>query len=177
MIGTTRSVALPVLIVFAALNISACETAKRFAPPGFIKYEDLEKGIPVNPAIQQRITEISPDEDAKYPNLSDTPQIVPVGLPTEERADAEDWLLATRDLVQGDIAKAREQVEIEFGLDTEGNPDLIRTGDAENLPNSVFDLQSGLEKVRADAQKEANQPLPDPIDTTQAPNPEEPVKY
>ncbi|MDZ7627550.1 MAG: hypothetical protein U5J99_03970 [Parvularculaceae bacterium] len=85
----------------AALAITGCSGGlKRFAPPGFVKYEDRAKGIPVTPAIAARI-EAQSGTGGGFPKLSDQPASAPAAIALQERAALGDALDAQRsDLLQ-----------------------------------------------------------------------------
>ncbi len=59
------------LAALCAWFCPGCETAKRLAPPGFIKYEDIAGDEPVNPAIKARIDERRREGDGAFPVLSE----------------------------------------------------------------------------------------------------------
>lgn len=160
-----------------------CETAKRLAPPGFVKYEDKEKGIPPNPAIQKRIDERTGNSNSetgsdgaqqRYPDLTQAPTQTPQGMTPEQRTVEMDTLLQARDESDASIAAARTQMENEFGLSTLGD---IRPN-TENNPNLVEEFARELDEALATdksaIEAEAKDPLPEPLETPEAPAPEEP---
>ncbi len=149
------------------LLIGGCETAKRFAPPGFVKYEDIAQGIPVDPAIQKRIDENIVDEDAKYPVLSETPREIPEAESKRVRDLTTRNLLAVREVVNQDIAAARTQAEAELDVDTVGGASL--GGETRKLAQDAQAFGQAVEDEREKAREEAAIPLPEPLDTSAAP--------
>lgn len=79
----------------------------RFAPPGTIKYEDLAKGEPIDPAIAARIEAVKAERDPAYPDLSEQPQTRPEGMPEIEREEAIEALQRRRDALAAAIAADR----------------------------------------------------------------------
>jgi hypothetical protein len=85
------------LVVIAVLAAAGCAGGlERFAPPGFVKYEDRAKGLPVSPAIADRI-EAQSGTDAGFPNLSEQPIAAPAGIAAPERVALGNELDAARD--------------------------------------------------------------------------------
>ncbi len=73
------------LAILAAIAASGCAGGlKRFAPPGFVKYEDRAKGQPVSPEIAARI-EAQAETGGGFPNLSEQPAAVPAAIAAPER--------------------------------------------------------------------------------------------
>lgn len=86
------------LLAIAMLAAAGCSGGlKRFAPPGIVKYEELAKGQPVNPAIAARIEAYQDESAGGFPNLSEQPQKTPEGIAAPERSAMEAALLAERD--------------------------------------------------------------------------------
>lgn len=84
------------LVIIAAFAVAGCSGGlKRFAPPGFVKYEDRAKGLPVAPAIAARI-EAQADAGGGFPKLSDQPAAAPAGFAAPERKALGDELDAAR---------------------------------------------------------------------------------
>lgn len=80
----------------AALAVAGCSGGlARFAPPGFVKYEDRAKGIPVSPEIAARIDAQS-ETGARFPKLSEQPAVKPAAVAPQERAALGDGLDAQR---------------------------------------------------------------------------------
>lgn len=94
-----------------------CETAKRLAPPGFFKYEDIAGDQPVNPAIEARVEARKQERSEKFPNLSAQPDTRPEGMDAIERALLKSGLNETRDDLDAgtneDKARALREHEIE----------------------------------------------------------------
>lgn len=159
---------------------SGCETAKRLAPPGIYKYEDLAKGIPTNATIQQRIDEREAlgkaDSEAapKFPVLSQSPSEIPAGLDSDIKAAETFSLLQARDETQTAIAQSRAAVAQEFGVDSDGNV-LPRTKDDDDtLRQMIRELEDGVARDQADLVIENQEELPEPLETPEAPAPKEP---
>jgi hypothetical protein len=95
-------------IAAAAMCLAGCADAvKRFAPPGIVKYEDLAKGEPVDPAIVARIKDRRAAGDATFPNLSEQPRETPEGMAKPDRVAMEALLTERRDTANGAIAGDR----------------------------------------------------------------------
>lgn len=99
------------ILLLAAVALAGCSGGlKRFAPPGFVKYEDRAKGQPVAPSIAQRIEDAQATTDGAFPALSEQPSATPAGIAAPERAALADDLDAARadllDAVQSDRAAA-----------------------------------------------------------------------
>ncbi len=111
------SVKQPILAAIITLAASGCTQLElaRFAPPGFIKYEDLSGDQPPNPAIQQRKEDRKIDADAEYPVLSQTPGEGdrPKILPAQELSARMDELTASREELQSAVDADREAAESE----------------------------------------------------------------
>lgn len=85
------------ILVLAAVASAGCSGGlKRFAPPGFVKYEDRAKGQPVAPAIAARIDAAQAASDGAFPNLSAQPAAAPPGIAAPERTALGDDLEAAR---------------------------------------------------------------------------------
>jgi hypothetical protein len=83
-------------LVVAALAVAGCSGGlKRFAPPGFVKYEDRAKGIPVSAEIAARIGAQS-DAEGGFPKLSEQPAAAPAAIAPQERTALGDGLEAQR---------------------------------------------------------------------------------
>jgi len=152
-------------------GLGGCETAKRFAPPGFVKYEDLEKGIPPDATIQARIDARAVNEQAEFPNLAGAPTEPPQGIGRRNREAYLDGLARQRDQMQAALAKDEAFLKSEFNLETDGTVELT---DAD-LPEKSARLNRILEEDRAAIEEERARPLPAPEDTSAAPSPEEPL--
>ncbi len=97
------------LLALAALAATGCSGGlKRFAPPGIVKYEELAKDQPVNPAIEKRVAERAEEGGGGFPNLSEQPLTTPEGIAKPERAAMEEALLAERDVLDAAVAADRE---------------------------------------------------------------------
>jgi predicted lipoprotein len=85
------------LVLAAVLVATGCAGGlKRLAPPGIVKYEDLEKDTPVNPVIAARVEEYKDKEAGGFPKLAEQPQEPPVGIAPPERIAMEEGLIALR---------------------------------------------------------------------------------
>lgn len=98
----------PVLFCAALLAAPGCANLARFAPPGFVKYEDLAGDAPPNPAIEARIAEVKKEQKGDgFPNLSKAPSKTPDAMPAAEREAAMEELRSARERVDADVAAAR----------------------------------------------------------------------
>lgn len=100
------------------LSLMACAGAERFLPPGFVKYEDLEQGRPVNPDIEAVIETNDADGPLRYPRLADQPSRRPTVAPVVERTEYEQELktrsAALRAAANADKAAAVAEREESF---------------------------------------------------------------
>lgn len=93
------------MAAMAALASAGCaDGLKRFAPPGIVKYEEIAKDQPINPAIAGRMEEMRTKEGAGFPNLSEQPTKTPEGIAQPERAAMEATLIEQRDALNEAIA-------------------------------------------------------------------------
>lgn len=94
---------------------------KRFAPPGFVKYEDRAKGQPVAPSIAARIEEAQATSGGEFPALSEQPSGTPAGIAAPERAALGGDLDAAREalLEAVDVDRAAAAVERENSIEPE----------------------------------------------------------
>jgi len=170
-----RSILFSLLVCGALGSLQACETAKRFAPPGFIKYEDLEKDIPANPQITERIENRAKAQKAKYPNLSDSPNAIPEGIPELDRSDYIAFLTRQRDQNNTLSENDKASIMAEFSVDANGDV-ITPTSDEEDrdLALRAKTLQEILAQDRAVIAEELAHPLPEPEDISPAPKPIEP---
>lgn len=84
-------------LLLAAVALAGCSSGlKRFAPPGFVKYEDRAKGQPVAQSIADRVKEAQASTDGAFPDLSEQPSATPAGIAAPERAALGDDLDAAR---------------------------------------------------------------------------------
>lgn len=73
------------LVLIAVVAAAGCSGGlKRFAPPGFVKYEDRAKGQPVSPEIAARI-KTQAAGGGGFPDLSEQPSASPAGIAAPER--------------------------------------------------------------------------------------------
>ncbi len=122
------------LLFLAALVVAGCSGGlKRFAPPGFVKYEDRAKGIPVSPEIAARIDAQS-DAGGGFPKLSEQPAAAPSGIAAEERSALGDGLDAQRaellQAVEGDRAKAAAERVSSIEPQRDALDEALRVDDA-----------------------------------------------
>ncbi len=101
------------LLIVAAFAAAGCSGGlKRFAPPGFVKYEDRAKGIPVSPEIAARIDAQS-EVGGGFPKLSEQPAAAPAAIAPQERTALGDGLDAQRNellqAVEADRATAASE--------------------------------------------------------------------
>ncbi|MEL7202324.1 MAG: hypothetical protein AAGK25_12095 [Pseudomonadota bacterium] len=165
--------------LWASFALSACETAKRLAPPGIYKYEERANGIPVNAAIEARIDDRSrtqktdPDQRPSFPKLSEAPSTVATGLDADTRQRLKSTLTAARVETQTALSDARSAVSAEFNLDENGLP-LDEGADDARLKERVRTLKEGIARDLADVATESEDALPEPLPTPEAPKPVEP---
>ncbi len=96
-------------LVVLAISLAGCANAKRFLPPGFVKYEDLAKDTPVNPQIEAAIEKQVTDTDGEFPRFRDQPDRPPENLSKAQREAAAQELLAARDALDDNLDKDRER--------------------------------------------------------------------
>lgn len=123
------------ILVLAAVASAGCSGGlKRFAPPGFVKYEDRAKGQPVAPAIAARIEESQATSDGAFPNLSAQPAAAPPGIAAPERAALGDDLDAAREnllqAVEADRAAAASERADPIEPQREALDEALRADDA-----------------------------------------------
>lgn len=136
-------------LILMVLALAGCSGGlKRFAPPGFVKYEDRAKGQPVAPAIAARIEAAEGERTGGFPDLSAQPNAAPAGIAGPERMALGDELEAARidliEAVEGDRAAAASE----------------RTAAIEPQRDA---LEEALLKDDAAARKERGLPPPPPI--------------
>jgi hypothetical protein len=111
------------VFVLAALAAGGCaDGLKRFAPPGIVKYEELAKDEPMNPAIVSRIEEAKAAEGGGFPALAEQPTAVPQGIAKPEREAMQEALLAGRD----DLNAAVEEDRILAAAERDGSIEGLR---------------------------------------------------
>ena len=69
------------LLIFCLLTAISCTNAKRFLPPGFVKYEDLAKDQPVSEELREDIEAQETRKGRKFPRLSAQPDAAPSDVP------------------------------------------------------------------------------------------------
>jgi hypothetical protein len=124
-----------VILILAALAATGCSGGlKRFAPPGFVKYEDRAKGQPVAAPIAARIEEAQATADGDFPNLSAQPAAAPSGIAAPERTALGDELDAAREslleAVESDRAAAASERTHSIEPEREALDDALREDDA-----------------------------------------------
>lgn len=138
------------LLLAAAMTATGCTDGfKRFAPPGIVKYEDLEKGEPTDPAIAARVEEFKATKAGGFPKLAEQPQAAPKGIAAPERAAMEKGLLALRDdlTVKVEADRAAAAAERDTSIATL----------AEQLEAAIAE-----DNAKARAEREAMPPPPEP---------------
>ena len=123
------------LLILAAVASCGCSGGlKRFAPPGFVKYEDRAKGQPVAPAIAARIESAQATSDGPFPNLSEQPAATPAGIAAPERAALADELAEERatllQAVENDRAAAATEREEPIESQRDALGEALRNDDA-----------------------------------------------
>ena len=93
--------------------LGGCETVKRLAPPGFVKYEDLAKDTPPNPTIEAKIDDREFGEDSRFPNLSNAPNSPPSAIDPQTREATTENLIAERERLQNALSADRKAAEAE----------------------------------------------------------------
>ena len=104
-------------LALIALLTGGCETARRLAPPGFFKYEDIAGDAPANPEIQARVEARKAEAPEKFPVLSTQPDKSPEGLDGVERAILQSNLKERRSAVADDIEQDKERAKRERALE------------------------------------------------------------
>lgn len=139
------------LVAAGAMTASGCSSLElaRFAPPGFVKYEDIASEKPPNPAIQEVVDARKATPDKKYPKLAETPspQDRPKKRPLAQVNAEIDDLAAARDSLNDEVARSRELAEAE-------------TADAIALPDQRDALDELLQSDEASALAERKDPPP-----------------
>lgn len=114
------------VILISALAATGCSGGlKRFAPPGFVKYEDLAQGKPVAPSIAARIEEAQSGDAGAFPDLSAQPSSTPAGLASPERLALGDELEAAGAALVAAIEHDREIAESERVDSIEAHRDAL----------------------------------------------------
>lgn len=130
------------LVLVAALAAAGCSGGlKRFAPPGFVKYEDRAKGIPVSPAISARV-EAQSRTSGGFPKLSEQPSAAPSGLAAPERAALSDELEAERAALLSSIEADRNAAAAERTESIEPQRDAL--GEALSKDDAAARAERGL---------------------------------
>ncbi|MEM6414811.1 MAG: hypothetical protein AAF720_09165 [Pseudomonadota bacterium] len=65
------------LLVLGTLVVAGCSGAKRFLPPGFVKFEDIAKDQPVHPDLEKAIAEAEEKKTENFPLFRDQPNEPP----------------------------------------------------------------------------------------------------
>ena len=123
------------ILILAAIAAAGCSGGlKRFAPPGFVKYEDRAKGQPVAPAIAARIDAAQAESDGAFPDLSAQPSAAPAGIAAPELAALGDELEAVREAlsvaVEADRAAAAAERTQPIEPQREALDEALRKDDA-----------------------------------------------
>lgn len=122
---------------------------QRFAPPGIIKYEDLAKDQPPNPAIVERVELVKAGSDGRFPNLSEQPQETPTATPPEEREAEMAALRDARDALETAVAAERLASSDERGRG------VTLPGDKEAAERSLDEAAAALAEAVARADEAA----------------------
>jgi hypothetical protein len=123
------------ILIFAAVALAGCSGGlKRFAPPGFVKYEDRAKGQPVAPSIAARIEEAQATGGGHFPKLSEQPAAAPAGVAAPEQTAFGDELEAVREAllneVEADRAAAAAERADSLEIHKEALDEALRKDDA-----------------------------------------------
>jgi hypothetical protein len=123
-----------ILVIAAAASAGCAGGLKRFAPPGFVKYEDKAKGQPVAPAIAARIGAAQSESARDFPKLSEQPVAAPSAVAAPERAALGDELEAARatllNAVEADRAAATAERAHSIEEDRNALDEALREDDA-----------------------------------------------
>lgn len=137
----------------AALGLAAlacapgCSGLKRLAPPGILKYEDLERGQPPNPVIQERIATRRASVDQRFPNLSEQPSKRPEEMTEAERQATSAALAGARDALAEAVAQDRAASDSERSA---------------TLDEAAAALAVEVEREGEAARRERSRPMPRP---------------
>lgn len=151
-----------VLTALAALTSGCVDLGlQRFAPPGIIKYENLAKDLPPNPAIVERVETVKAERGTSYPKLSEQPQEPPVAIPVAEREIEAAALRNARDAL--DTAVAIERV----ASTDERAKGVIMPGDKaaaeRSLDEAAADLAEAVARADEEARRERDLPPRPPV--------------
>ncbi len=129
------------LVAAAAAFLPACSSLKRFAPPGFVKYEDRGSDQPVNPVIKERVATQRARDDARFPDLSKEPSKRPDQPSSEVRTAESQALIDAGALLDSEIEQARAAAR----LDQERG--VLLPGDPEAGERSLDETSSALSQA------------------------------
>lgn len=101
------------IVVLTSLILVGCGNAKRFLPPGFVKFEDIAKDQPVHPDLEQVIDDAENTKTKRFPRFGDQPSEAPEGLTEFERTLRFSVIESKRDGLKEDVKKDREAAESE----------------------------------------------------------------
>ncbi|MHA7872355.1 MAG: hypothetical protein ACX939_08400 [Hyphococcus sp.] len=124
----------------------------RFAPPGFVKYEDIASQKPPNPAVEQIIAERRESPEKRFPKLAEQPseRDRPAKRPAEDVKAEIKALADARETLQSDLDAARAAAEA----------DRIE-GDLLNARRDALDAQLKIDEASAKAERQ-DEPPPAP---------------
>jgi hypothetical protein len=94
-------------LMIVSIALSGCAGLKRLAPPGVIKYENLEGDQPPSPLIKERIAARRDAGTGSFPNIGATPSKKPAGVPKKVREQQTADLIAARDALNAAVAADR----------------------------------------------------------------------
>ncbi|MEO0399470.1 MAG: hypothetical protein AAF224_08640 [Pseudomonadota bacterium] len=101
------------ILIFITFVAVGCGGAKRFLPPGFVKYEDLAKDQPVHPDIEKAIEENRRQAAKRFPKVSDQPSDVPKADDDAVRTRRSQSLTEKRDALNAAIDADRRAAKAE----------------------------------------------------------------
>jgi len=131
------------LVALAAASAAGCASGLRqLAPPGIYKYEDLEKGLPVNPTIAARVAEEAQEGGRRFPNLSEQPTETPEGVARPER----EALKAALEGAAGDLTLAIESDRAAAETDR-AEADLLELRSAVNAGAAIDAAAAAADKA------------------------------
>ncbi len=131
------------LLIAALLAAAGCSGGlKRFAPPGILKYEDLAKDQPPNPAIVERIEAQKNAPGGGFPELAEQPTKLPEGIAKPERDAMIGELLLKRDILNAAVESDRDLAQAERADDLNEMRDAL--ADAVAKDDAVARRERGL---------------------------------
>ncbi|MFQ5562865.1 MAG: hypothetical protein ACE5FO_04785 [Parvularculaceae bacterium] len=143
--------------------VSGCSSLKRFAPPGFVKYEDRAGDQPMSPIIKERIKTRKKSGEMRFPKLSETPSKAPEPAPAGAREADLEALVKAGETLNARVAadRAASHHEREEGVTLPGEEDA----GARPLDETRDALSAAVEESTSAARRERAEPMPAPDDS------------